>query len=149
MAKHAYCKVCDKEVNKPIKKPIGTFQKIIWIIMSFPTVGIAAIVFAIIYANKKKVYCPTCRTKVEFSSEPHKKPDEETEPLTPRERVLKKAGKAKEKKTKADKETPSEITEEKEEKEEKEQTFCPYCGEDIDVGISKCPYCHSSLKTSY
>ena len=145
MAKHAYCKVCDKEVNKPIKKPIGTFQKIIWIIISFPTVGIAAIVFAIIYANKKKVYCPTCRTKVEFSSQAHKKPDEETEPLTQRERVLKKAGKAKEKKTKIDKEAPTEITDEG----EKDQTFCPYCGEDIDVGISKCPYCHSSLKTSY
>jgi len=145
MAKYAYCKVCDKEVNQPVRKPIETFHKVIWVIISIATVGIGAIVFAIINANKKKVYCPKCRTKVKFSSEPHKKPDEETEPLTPRERVLKKAGKAKEKKTKIDKEAPTEITDE----EEKDQTFCPYCGEDIDVGISKCPYCHSSLKTSY
>jgi len=147
MAKYAYCKVCDKEVDKPVRKPIETFHKVIWVIISIASVGIGAIVFAFVYANRKKVYCPTCRTKVEFSSEPHKKPDEETEPLTQRERVLKKAGKAKEKKTKAEKETVSEITEEEE--KEKEQTFCPYCGEDIDVGISKCPYCHSSLKTSY
>ena len=146
MAKYAYCKVCDKEVDKPVRKPIETFHKVIWVIISIASVGIGAIVFAFVYANRKKVYCPTCRTKVEFSSEPHKKPDEETEPLTQRERVLKKAGKAKEKKTKAEKETVSEITEEE---KEKEQTFCPYCGEDIDVGISKCPYCHSSLKTSY
>ncbi len=143
MAKYAYCKVCDKEVDKPVRKPIETFHKVKWVIISIATVGIGAIIFAIFYANRKKVYCPTCRTKVEFSREPHKKPDEETEPLTPRERVLKKAGKAKEKKTKAEKETPSEI------KEEKDQTFCPYCGEDIDMGISKCPYCHSTLKTSY
>ena len=147
MVKYAYCKVCDKEVNQPVRKPIETFHKVIWFIISIATIGIGAIVFAIINANKKKVYCPKCRTKVEFSREPHKKLDEETEPLTPRERVLKKAGKEKEKKTKAEKETPSEITDE--EKEEKDQTFCPYCGEDIDVGISKCPYCHSSLKTSY
>ncbi len=147
MAKYAYCKVCDKEVDKPVRKPIETFHKVIWVIISIATVGIGAIIFAIVYANRKKVHCPTCRTKVEFSSEPHKKPDEETEPLTPRERVLKKAGKEKEKKTKAEKETPLEITDEEE--KEKEQTFCPYCGEDVDVGISKCPYCHSSLKTSY
>ena len=145
MVKYAYCKVCDKEVDKPVRKPMETFQKVVWVIISIASIGIGAIIFAIINANKKKVFCPTCRTKVEFSSEPHKKPDEETEPLTQRERVLKKAGKAKEKKTKADKETPTEITEE----EKKEQTFCPYCGEDVDVGISKCPYCHSSLKTSY
>jgi len=143
MAKHAYCKVCDKEVNKPIRKPTKTFHKVIWVIISFPTVGIAAIVFAIIYANRKKVYCPTCRTKVEFSSEPHKKPDEETEALTPRERVLKKAGKAKEKKIKTEEEDSSEVVEE-EEIEEK-LTFCPYCGEDIKKGISSCPYCHSTL----
>jgi ribosomal protein L37AE/L43A len=147
MAKYAYCKVCDKEVDKPARKPMETFHKVIWVIISIASVGIGAIVFAFVYANRKRVYCPTCRTKVEFSSKPHKKPDEETEPLTQRERVLKKAGKAKEKKTKAEKETVSEITEEEE--KEKEQTFCPYCGEDIDVGISKCPYCHSSLKTSY
>ena len=147
MAKYAYCKVCDKEVDKPARKPMETFHKVIWVIISIASVGVGAIVFAFVYANRKRVYCPTCRTKVEFSSEPHKKPDEETEPLTQRERVLKKAGKAKEKKTKAEKETVSEITEEEE--KEKEQTFCPYCGEDIDVGISKCPYCHSSLKTSF
>ena len=143
MIKYAYCKVCDKKVDQPVRKPIGTFHKIIWVMFSIATLGVVAIVFALYYVNRKKAYCETCRTKVEFSSEPHKKPDEETEPLTPRERVLKKAGKEKEKKTKAEKETPSEIT------EEKDQTFCPYCGEDIDMGISKCPYCHSSLKTSY
>ncbi|MCK4381690.1 MAG: hypothetical protein KAW66_00200 [Candidatus Lokiarchaeota archaeon] len=143
MAKYAYCKVCDKKVDKPVRKPIETFHKVIWVIISIGTVGIGAIIFAIFYANRKKVYCPTCRTKVEFSREPHKKPDEETEPLSPREKVLKKAGKVKEKKIKTEEEDSSEVVEEEE--IEEELTFCPYCGEDIKKGISSCPYCHSVL----
>ena len=145
MPKYAYCKVCDKEVTKPIKMPMETFQKVEWVIISIASVGIGAIIFAFIYANKKKEHCPTCKSKVEFSTEPHVKPKEDEEPLTAKEKVLKKAGKAKEKKEKEPKKAPSKI---KEGGEEKDQTFCPYCGEDIDVGISRCPYCHSSLKTS-
>jgi hypothetical protein len=119
------------------------FQKVIWVILSLATVGIAAIIFAIVYANRKKIYCPTCRAKVQLSSEPHAKSEKDGEPLTQRERILKKAGKAKEKKTEEEKESPLET--EEEEEEVKEQTFCPYCGEDIDKGISSCPYCHSTL----
>ena len=147
MTKYAYCKICDKEVENPVRKPIETFQKVVWVILSIATVGVAAIIFAIVYANRKKVHCPTCQSKVQISSEPHAKSEEEGEPMTQRERILKKAGKAKEKKIKSEEDASSEITEE--EKAEKEQTFCPYCGEDIDAGIGKCPYCHSSLKTSY
>jgi hypothetical protein len=145
MPKYAYCKVCEKEVTKPIKMPMETFQKVVWVILSIATVGIGAIIFAIINANKKKVHCPTCRAKVVFSTEPYKKPKEEEEPLTAREKVLKKAGKAKEKKERVKREAPLEKAEE----EEEDKTFCPYCGEDIEAGISRCPYCHSSLKTSY
>ncbi|MFX1289307.1 MAG: hypothetical protein ACFFFY_12195, partial [Promethearchaeota archaeon] len=87
MTRYAYCKVCDKEVEKPIRNPMETFQKVIWVMISIATLGAAAIVFAIIYARRKKEYCPICRTKVTFSSEPYKKPKEEEEPLTPRERV--------------------------------------------------------------
>lgn len=144
MTKYAYCKVCDKKVDQPVRKPIETFHKVIWVIFSIGTLGAVAIVFAIYYLNRKKVYCETCRTKVEFSSEPHKKPEEEGEPLTQRERILKKAGKEKEKKAGEEKESPLE-KEEEEEEEVEELTFCPYCGEDIKKGISRCPYCHSSL----
>ncbi|MHA2287240.1 MAG: hypothetical protein ACXABG_00510 [Promethearchaeota archaeon] len=146
MTKYAYCKICDKEVEKPIRDPMQTFQKIIWIMISIGTVGIGAIVFAIVYVKRKKDHCPTCRTRVEFSREPHKKRDEDAEPLTAREKVLKKAGKAKEKKVKAEADSPLEEEEEEEEEEEAEKlTYCPYCGEDIKKGISSCPYCHSSL----
>jgi len=147
MTKYAYCKICDKEVETPVREPMKTNQKVVWVIVSIATVGVAAIIFVLVYANRKKVHCPTCRSKVQFSSKPHAKSEEETEPLTPREKVLKRAGKAKEKKTKEKEDTSSEITEEEE--TEKDETFCPYCGEDINEGLRKCPYCHSSLKTSF
>ena len=143
MTKYAYCKVCDKKVDQPVRKPIGTFHKIIWVMFSIATLGVVAIVFALYYVNRKKAYCETCRTKVEFSSEPHKKPEEDGEPLTQRQRILKKAGKEKQKKDEEEKESPLEV--EEEEEEEEELTFCPYCGEDIKKGISKCPHCHTSL----
>ena len=142
MTKYAYCKICDKQVDNPVRKPMETFQKVIWVMLSIATVGIAALIFAIVYGNRKKVHCPTCRAKVQFTSEPQAKSKKEGEPLTQRERILKKAGKAKEKKATEEKEIP---LEEEEEEEEIEQTFCPYCGEDINKGISTCPYCHSSL----
>jgi len=143
MTKYAYCKICDKQVEIPVRKPMQTFQKVIWVMASIATVGVAAIIFAIVYANRRKDHCPKCRSKVKFSSEPHAKAEKDGKPLTQRERILKKAGKAKEEKIKSEEEASSEIPEEEE--EEIEQTFCPYCGEDIDKGISRCPYCHSSL----
>ena len=148
MTKYIYCKVCDKEIDHAVKKPMETFKKIIWVMVTIATVGIAGIVFAFIYMNKKKVYCPTCRAKVDFSKKPHKKPEEETEPLTTKEMILKKAGKKMEEKKRTEEEeeeeAPSEITDKKE-----DQTFCPYCGEDIKPDAVKCPYCFSSLKTPY
>jgi len=155
MTKYIYCKVCDKEIDYAVRKPLETFQKIIWVIVIIATVGIAGIVYAFYRMNKKKVYCPTCRAKVEFSRKPHKKLDkkikgetEQTEPLTTKERVLQKAGKKIEEKKRAEEEeeeeAPSELTDKKE-----EQTFCPYCGEDIKPDAVKCPYCFSSLKTPY
>ena len=151
MTKYIYCKVCDKEIDHAVRKPMETFQKIVWVMVIIATVGIAAIVFAFYQMNKKKVHCPTCRAKVEFSRKPHKKLEEETEqtePLTTKERVLKKAGKKIEAKKRAkeeEEEAPPEITDERKE----EETFCPYCGEDIKPDAVKCPYCHSSLKTPY
>ena len=142
MTKYAYCKICDKQVDNPVRKPMVTFTKVIWVMLSIATVGIAAIIFAIVYGNRKKIHCPTCRAKVQITSEPQAKSEKEGEPLTQRERILKKAGKEKEKKATEEKEIP---LEEEEEEEEIEQTFCPYCGEDINKGISTCPYCHSSL----
>lgn len=139
MPRYAYCNVCKKEVENPVRKPLETFQKTIWIILMIASIGILAIVYAFIVMNKKKEYCPTCRTKVQFSSEPFEKEEEEGVPLTPKEKALKKAGKIAE--------TKKKVGEKKreEEEEEEETTFCEFCGEEIKEGLKRCPYCHAVL----
>jgi hypothetical protein len=138
MARYAYCNVCKKEVEHPVRKPLETFQKIVWVIVIIASVGILAIVYAFVVMNKKKEYCATCRTKVSFSSEPVKTKDKEEEPLTAKEKALKKASKVAEAKKKvADIKT--------EEEEEEETIFCEFCGEEISPNVKRCPYCHSVL----
>ena len=139
MARYAYCNVCKKEVEHPVRKPLETFQKIVWVIVIIASVGILAIVYSFVVMNKKKEYCATCRTKVHFSSEPVKVKDEEEEPLTAKEKALKKAGRAAE----AKKKIAERKTEGEEEKEE--STFCDFCGEEISANVKRCPYCHSVL----
>ena len=142
MTRYAYCNVCKKEVEQPVRKPLETFQKVLWIILIIGTIGIAAIIYAFYSVNRKKDYCPTCYASLQFSNEPFEKEKEEELPLTPKEKALKKAEKIVESKKK------KEMIPVKEEEEIKaEQRFCPYCGENIKLGLSKCPYCHTVLKT--
>ena len=146
MTQYWYCKKCKKEVENPIRKPMKTFHKVIWVIVIIASVGIAALIFAIYYYNRKKAYCPVCFSKLEASSKPFEKEGEEEDsiPKTPKEKILKKTGK----KIPAKKQPKEEEIEEVEEEErvKPEQTFCPYCGEDIKPGTKRCPYCGSSLK---
>ena len=100
MAKYAYCTVCKKEVEQPVRKPLETFQKLVWVILIIASVGILAIVYAFLVMNKKKEFCATCRTKVQFLSEPIKTEEEEGVPLTAKEKALRKAGKVAEAKKK-------------------------------------------------
>jgi hypothetical protein len=148
MVQYWYCKRCKKERDQPIRKPIKTFQKVIWVILIIGTLGIAALAFVIYYYNRSKAYCPVCFSKLEFSAEPFKKEGEEEEsiPKTPKEKILKKAGK----KAPAKKRLKEEEVEKKVEEEhlKPEETFCPYCGETIKPGIKRCPYCGSALKMS-
>ncbi len=146
MTRYSYCKICKKDIDKPARKPLETFQKVIWVIIIIGTAGVAALIFAIYYYNRKKVYCPTCNSKLEFSSKPFEKEQEEDEsiPLTPKEKVLKKAGKKPAAKKKPEEEEIEEV--EEVERIKPEDTFCPYCGEDIKPNAKRCPYCGSSLK---
>lgn len=140
MARYAYCNVCKKEVEHPVRKPLETFQKIVWVIVIIASVGILAIVYAFVVMNKKKEYCATCRTKVHFSSEPVKTKDDEEEPKTAKEKAMKKAGRAAEAKKKiAERKTDDD------DEEEDESTFCDFCGEAISPDVKRCPYCHSVL----
>jgi len=145
--RYAYCKTCKKEVEKSSRKPLSTMQKTGWFVASIITVGIGGLIYLIYRSNRPKSYCPTCFTKLEYSDKPFIIPDD-TIPLTPKEKVLKKAGKEiKPKKDVEEKET--EIIGEPEKKPSSDDTFCPYCGEDIEHGIDKCPYCSSSLKAPH
>ena len=143
MAKYAYCTVCKEEIENPSRKPLTTFQKVLWVLLSIGTVGIGAIVYLIIAANKPKIYCPTCITKLTFSKEPLKTKKEEEEPKTPKEKILRKAEKEKE----ATKKKPKVKKKESIDGEDKkvDDTFCPFCGEDISSTETRCPYCGSKL----
>ena len=139
--KYAYCKVCKREVDNPSKKPMTTSQKIGWIIVIVASLGIAAIVLAIVQSNKPKNYCPDCYSKLEYSDEPFEKPKKKPEEMTPKEKVLDKAGIEEEPREKPKRKK----TESKEIKEEK-KIFCPYCGEKLEKKFSTCPFCQSVLK---
>ena len=148
MVQYWYCKTCKKEIDQPIRKPMKTFPKVIWVILIIGTLGIAALAFIIYYYNRSKAYCPVCFSKLEVSTKPFEKEEEEEEsiPKTPKEKILKKAGK----KVPAKKRPEEEEVAKEVEKEslKPEETFCPYCGETIKPGIKRCPYCGSALKKS-
>jgi hypothetical protein len=147
--KFAYCKVCKQEVETSKRKPLNTMQKIAWGMIIIATLGIGAIVYGIYLSNRPKVYCPTCFTKLEYSDKPFIKPKKKREDMTPKERVLDKAGlieeepeieEVPEKKPKAKK------RKKKEEKEDK-KIICPYCEETLDGKYANCPFCQAPLKT--
>ncbi|MFX1587507.1 MAG: zinc-ribbon domain-containing protein [Promethearchaeota archaeon] len=149
MTRYAYCNVCKKEIDNPARKPLETSKKTVWIIVIVATVGIAALFYAIYYANRPKTYCPTCFSQLKFSKEPfvtEEEKEEEAIPLTAKEKVLKKAGKEVKRRKKEEK---VKIEEEGEERVPSDKTFCPYCGEDIDPDVNRCPYCHSALKAPH
>ncbi len=139
--KYAYCKICKHEVDNPSKKPMTTSQKIGWIIGIVATLGIAAIVLAFIQSNKPKNYCPDCYTKLEYSDEPFEKPKKKPEEMTPKERVLDKAGIEEEPKEKPERKKP-----EKKKAEAEKKIFCPYCGEELDEKYPTCPFCQSIIE---
>ena len=143
MVKYAYCNICKKEIDNPSRKPMETFHKVLWVLLIIASLGIGLIAYLIYIINKPKQYCPTCITKLKFSKEPFvSKEEDESIPRTPKEKVLKKAGKELPPKKKPD-EKEEKVKEEKEEKID--DTFCPFCGEDISSSEKRCPYCGSKL----
>jgi len=136
--KYRYCNVCKHEVEDPSKKPLTRMQITIWVIIMVATFGLAAIVFAIYYSTRPKDYCQECHTKLVKSDKPFEKPKKKPEEMTPKEKVLDKAGIEEEKpKKRAPKKKPSDKKEEK--------ILCPYCGEELKKKYPTCPFCQSVL----
>lgn len=145
--KYAFCKYCKKEIHKPIKKPLDSMQKTFLVIVCISTFGIGIIGF-LIYDKyfRKKTYCPTCSSKLIYSSEPFEKP-KLTETLTAKQKVMakvekKKTGRSPQKK-KAEKKVE---TKEGKEKKEEERLFCPFCGEELEEKLATCPFCSAPIK---
>ena len=131
--KFAYCKYCQKEVE-PTKKPLNSAQKTLWVIIIIGTLGFGIIGWLIYNkVSRKKNFCPTCSSKVEYSKEPFEKPKELAEVLTAKQKVIKKVEKKK-----------SEKRPTKKKPEEKKDVFCPFCGikleDTLDV-LGSCPAC--------
>lgn len=141
--KYAFCKYCDKEVNNPAKKPLDSMQKTIWVIICISTLGFGIIGYLIYNKyGRKKIYCPTCFTKLIYSSEPFEKP-KLVETLTAKQKVLTKVEKKKTgKKPQKKKVEKKELIEEKEE----EKIICPFCGEELEEKVATCPYCAAPIK---
>ena len=141
--KYAFCKYCDKEIQKPVKKPLDSMQKTIWVIICISTLGFGIIGYLIYNKyGRKKTYCPTCFTKLVYSSEPFEKP-KLMEALTAKQKVM-----AKVEKKKTAKEAQKRIVEKKESKKEKveEKIICPFCGEELEEKVATCPFCAAPIK---
>jgi hypothetical protein len=139
--KYAYCKFCQKEVHEPSQKPLDSMQKSIWVVICIATLGIGIIAFYIYNKSlKKKRYCPTCYSKLEFSSEPFEKP-KLADTLTAKQKVIAKVEKKKTGKAPAKKKA-----EKKETEVEEKKLICPYCGEALEEKTATCPFCAAPLK---
>jgi len=142
--------VCKKEIEPEdrICNPLTSMQKVVWVIIILGTVGIGLIPFLIYYfIYRNKIHCPTCYSKLATSDQPFEKTEEEIEARTPREKVLKKAGKPITRKKEVKKSKKTKKTKKAEEEEEEEdKVFCPYCGAELSKRSAKCPNCGASLK---
>lgn len=143
--RYAYCKVCKQEVEESSRKPMTTMQKVIWVLVSIGTVGIGLIAWALYLSSKPKDFCPVCFTKLEYSDEPFVKPKKRLEEMTPKERVLEKAGIEEEPEEKKPVKKKPPKKKPKEEKEE-EKIFCPYCGEELEEKVPTCIFCQSVIE---
>lgn len=142
--KYAYCSFCKKKIEEPIKKPLKPMQKTLWGMGTIATLGIGALGYVIYSGSKRKIYCPICISKLNFSEEPFEKSSKDKKPKTPKEKIYKKAGIEI-----PDKKDDKSISTGKEEEKlniEVEKIFCPFCGNQIKKNIKKCPHCKTTLE---
>ena len=165
--KFGYCDYCEKEIEKPGKRPLDELQKTLIAIIFISTLGVAVIITGVmimtlnptailtglitagigvvvwaIYTKivRKRVFCPRCQSKLKFSKEAFDTTQTiniSTEPSTPKEEVM---AKIEEKKESGEK--PPDITPE----EEKEVQYCSFCGHELSLSYVTCPYCQTALK---
>jgi len=144
--RYAYCKICKKEVEESRRKPLEMMPKVVWGIAIVATIGLAAIAYAVYLSNRPKSYCPTCFTKLEYSDTPFEKPRKMREDMTPKEKILDKAGLEEHAEEKVPVAKKPDVKK-KEKKDKKKKIICSYCGEELDEDYATCPFCQAILKT--
>ena len=144
--RYAYCKVCKHEVETASRKPLDTTQKILWVIIIVGSLGIGVIPYLIYLSNRPKTYCPDCFTKLEYSDTPFVKPEKKRETMTPKEKILDKAGLKEEPEVEETVE-PKPQPRKKKKEGKKSKNFCEYCGEELDEDYVTCPFCQATLKS--
>jgi hypothetical protein len=125
---YSYCTTCEKEIPKPSRKSMDSMYYTVWVLVIIASIGFALIPLLIYqFIIKKKIYCPTCDSKLVFYSTPEESPA----PKTQIERIIQTI------------ETETKETEEDELDEE--YTFCPFCQKEITKQAEFCPNCGVSL----
>ncbi len=143
---YTYCKTCKHEVEDPSRRPLTMTQKIVWVIIIVGTIGIGAIVYAFYLSGRSKKFCPECDRKLEYSDKPFEKPKKRGD-MTPRERVLDKAGIEEETEEK-EQQAKKKAAEKKKKKElDEKKIYCSFCGEELKEDYPTCPFCKAALKS--
>lgn len=130
-----YCTYCKKEVLNPVKPPMESFHKHIWVVIILATLGFAVIAL-FIYRKYivKKHNCPTCLSKLKITEQPlDSKTLAPKKPSTPKEQILEKV-----------EELGGIINNPN--TDDLDKIFCPFCGEELEKDIVTCPYCQTAIK---
>jgi preprotein translocase subunit SecF len=165
-SQYRYCNTCKKGIENPIKKPIDSMEKSIWIIIILSTLGLGIIPFLIYqYGMKERNYCPECQSKLQISDKPFEEPKkaEKAKPKTPKEKVLAKVEEKEEAETKPSRKKPTKIEEGVEEETVQKAVKKPVKKKPVKIKEEEekvkkvekakkkrvCPFCGEVLKKDY
>ncbi len=147
MGKIAYCKSCNRVVDKPRRKPIDSFRLNIYIIIIIATLGFGLIPFIIYRLGfVKKKYCPDCQSELTFYTSRSELPGDTTPFLHLIERVESEKKKGKSKKETKKEEVLRKVEEKKRKKvQTQEFKYCPFCNKKLEKDAIVCSYCGTEL----
>jgi len=136
-----YCSYCKQEIESPIKRPMDSLEKTIWVVITLSTLGFALIALYIYrkYIAKRQ-YCPYCLSRLEVSEQPFEKKQItlQGQAQTKKEEVLEKVEQIKA--------SEGEQKEEVRDEPEGDYIFCPFCGERLKKGTATCPFCQTIIE---
>jgi hypothetical protein len=125
-----YCSYCEK-ISKAKREDIDIA---LIVILAIFTAGIGVLIYLIIFYSKhEKSLCVKCNSKLKPLTGKDAISQEEIKPLINPYK-------------KGSKEAEEEITTEDRFLTGKQLQLCPYCGQNIEMGVKICPNCQSNLE---